>query len=156
MLQSLAMTSDDYEEQKRRLVEQRRILIEMAETAFQYQMRALDTVRRMMSGEGTGELLPARPAPSPPPAAKPTAPRRRRLGAWELYNDIVDALPRLPETFSYSDVGVVLGYEADRGSLHRTLLELSKDGHIAVESKRDGNYPTRYRAARARPAAGES
>jgi hypothetical protein len=40
------MTRDNYEEQKRRLAEQRRVLIEMAETAYQQQVRALDTIWR--------------------------------------------------------------------------------------------------------------
>jgi hypothetical protein len=144
------MTHDDYEEQKRRLAEQRRALIEMAETAYQYQVRALDTVWRMMSGEGAGDLPPA--APSPPPAPAPVAPLtrvRRRLRAGELYNDIVKALPRLGDSFIHSDVCRAIGYEAERGSLYRTMLELERDGHLAILSRGAGNQPTRFRRAHA-------
>ena len=45
------MTREDYEEQKRRLAEQHRALLEMVETAHQTQLRALEIVWRMMSGE---------------------------------------------------------------------------------------------------------
>jgi hypothetical protein len=148
------MTRDDYEEQKRRLAEQRRVLIELAESAYQQQVRALDTVWRMMSGEGAGELLPA--AVPVAPQAAPAAPaRRRRLRAGELYNDIVDALPRLPDPFIHFDISRALGYETDRGSLYRTLLELKGNGHLAVVELGSGTRPARYRWTHARVAAAE-
>jgi hypothetical protein len=146
------MTRDDYEEQKRRIAEQRRALIELAENAYEYQVRALDTVWRMMSGEGAGDLLPAPTAPSPPPAPAPSAPVtrvRRRLRAGELYNDIVEALPRLGDSFIHSDISQAIGYEAERGSLYRTLQELERDGHLAILSRGAGNQPTRFRRAHA-------
>jgi hypothetical protein len=147
------MTRDDYEEQKRRLAEQRRVLIELAESAYQQQVRALDTVWRMMSGEGAGELLSAA-APVAPPAA-PAAPVRRRLRAGELYDDIVAVLPHLPDPFIHSDIGQALGYETDRGSLYRTLLELKGNGHLAVVELGSGTRPARYRWTHARVAAAE-
>lgn len=147
------MTRQDYEEQKRRLAEQHRALLEMAETAYQSQVRALDIVWRMMSGEGPGDLLPAPPpAPSPSPAA---APVRRRLRAGELYKDVLAALPQLPEPFIRSDVSRAIGYVPDRGSLHRTLQELERDGHVAIHSQGAGNQPTRFRRPYARIAAVE-
>ncbi len=150
------MTRDDYEEQKRRLAEQRRVLVELAESAYQQQVRALDTVWRMMSGEGAGEILPPEPAVAVAPQAAPAAPvRRRRLRAGELYNDIVDALPRLPDPFIHSDITQALGYETDRGSLYRTLLELKENGHLAVVELGSGTRPARYRWTQARAAAVE-
>jgi hypothetical protein len=146
------MTREDYEEQKRRLAEQRRVLVELAENAYQYQVRALDIVWRMLSGEGPGNL-PSAPLPVPafPAAAAPAVPaapvRRRRMGPGELYDSIVDALPRLPESFIHSDVTRALGYAPDRASLHRTLLELIGNGHVAVLASGKGNRPTRYRRA---------
>jgi hypothetical protein len=142
------MTREDYEEQKRRLAEQRRVLVELAESAYQQQARALDIVWRMMSGEGAGEVPAAVPAaPSVPRAADPAAGARRRLQAGELHNSIVDALARLPESFIHSDVTRALGYAPDRASLHRTLLELVSEGHLAVLASGKGNRPTRYRRA---------
>jgi hypothetical protein len=146
----VAMTRDDYEEQKQRLAEQRRALIEMAETAYQHQIRALEVVWRILSGEGSGELLPP-PRPVPVPAVAPAAPiapatpARRRLGPGELYHDILRALPGLPEPFIHSDVDGAIGYRPDRGSLHRALLELIENGFLAVHTQGLGNRPTRYR-----------
>jgi hypothetical protein len=144
------MTRDDYEEQKQRLAEQRRALIEMAETAYQHQIRALEVVWRILSGEGSGELLPApRPVPvaavTPAAPIAPATPARRRLGPGELYHDILRALPGLPEPFIHSDIDGAIGYRPDRGSLHRTLLELIENGFLAIHTQGLGNRPTRYR-----------
>lgn len=138
-----AMTREDYEDQKHRLAEQRRLRVELAESTYQQQMRALDLVWGMMSGEGVGDRLAA--APSIPPATAPAAPARRRLKAGELYNDIVDILPGLPDSFTHAEVTAALGYAPDRASLHRDLKELTGDGHIAVVASGRGNRPTRYR-----------
>jgi hypothetical protein len=138
------MTHKDYEEQKRRLAEQHRALLEMVETAHQLQLRALDIVWRMMSGEAAADsLLP--PAAPPQPAAPPTPPARRRQRAWELHNDIVEALPQLPDPFVHSDVCRAIGYAPDRGSVYRTLQDLRQQGYISVLSGGTGNQPTRYR-----------
>jgi hypothetical protein len=140
------MTHEEFEEQKRRLAEQRRILIELAESAYQQQMRALDMVWRMLSGEGAGDLLPATPSPAPtPPVTAPAAPAGRRLKAGELYNDIVKILPGLPEPFTHSEITAALGYAPDRASLHRDLRELTADGHLAIVAVGRGNRPARYR-----------
>src|SRR5436853_3251003 len=110
------MTREDSATQKRRLAEQHRSLVEMVDAAYQTQLRALDLVWRMMSGEGTPEPL----APPPPPAtpsAVPAPPPRRRLRAGELKNDIAAAFDRLPDLFVFSDVYQAIGYAPDRGSL---------------------------------------
>jgi hypothetical protein len=140
------MTREQYEEQKRRLAEQHRSLVEMVDSAYQSQLRALDMVWRMMSGEGSME---PRPAPAPPaapaqaPAPAPPARRRRRAG--ELQEEVLAALPRLPDLFTFSDVCGALGYNPDRGSLYRTLQELQDLGYIALHSRGTGTKPTRYR-----------
>lgn len=140
------MTREDYEDQKHRLAEQRRLRVELAESTYQQQMRALDLVWGMTSGEGAGDRLAAAPsAPSIPQAASPVAPARRRLKAGELYNDIVNILPGLPESFTHAEVTAALGYAPDRASLHRDLRELTVDGHLAVVVSGRGNRPTRYR-----------
>ena len=73
------MTRADYEEQKRRLAEQHRALLEMVETAHQFQLRALEIVWRMMSGEGSAESLlpPAAPVRPPSPLHRPRLPLPR-------------------------------------------------------------------------------
>jgi hypothetical protein len=144
-----AMTREDYEEQKRRLAEQHRALLEMVETAHQFQLRALEIVWRMMSGEGSAESLlpPAAPrlaAAAPPP---PAPPPKQRQKAGELYHDVVAALPGLPEPFTQEDVCGAIGYTPDRGSLYRTLQDLRLEGRLAVQSGGSGNRPSRYRRA---------
>lgn len=136
------MTRADYEEQKRRLAEQHRALLEMVETAHQFQLRALEIVWRMMSGEGPADSLLPPPAPPPPP---PAPPARRRQRAGELYEDVLAALPQLPDPFIHSDVCRVIGYTPDRGSLYRTLQDLRELGYIAILAGGAGNQPTRYR-----------
>jgi len=138
------MTREDYEAQKRRLAEQHRSLVEMVDAAYQTQLRALDLVWRMMSGEGTPEPL----APPPPPAtpsAAPAPPPRRRLRAGELKHDVAAAFHRLPDPFTFSDVYQAIGYEPDRGSLHRSLQSLIDEGHVALHKRGTGTQPTRYR-----------
>jgi hypothetical protein len=136
------MTREDYETQKRRLAEQHRSLVEMVDAAYQAQLRALDMVWRMFSGEGAPEPLPA---PAPPPPAVPAPAKRRRLRAGELKNDIAAALARLPEIFIFSDVCQAIGYAPDRGSLHRALQELKDEGYLDLHSRGTGTQPARYR-----------
>jgi hypothetical protein len=140
------MTREQYEDQKRRLAEQHRSLMEIVEAAYQTQLRALDMVWRMMSGEGAEDprLAPAPPAAPPQPAA-PAPPARRRRKAGELQEEVLAALPRLPELFVYSDICQALGYKPDRGSLYRTLQELKELGQIAVHEDGTGTLPTQYR-----------
>src|SRR4029077_3187765 len=97
------MTREQYEEQKRRLAEQHRSLVEMVDSAYQSQLRALDMVWRMMSGEGPAGPHPA-PAPpaAPPQPAVPVPPARRRRRAGELYEEVRAALARLPDLFTFT------------------------------------------------------
>jgi hypothetical protein len=87
---------------------------------------------------------PAASAPAvPAPPAAPPQPIRR--GPWELLDDVRNALAEVPETFDRNDICRVLGYEPDRGSLYRTLLELENDGILSVQHRGAGRLPTRYR-----------
>jgi hypothetical protein len=140
------MTREDYEAQKRRLAEQHRSLVEMVDAAYQTQIRALDMVWRMMSGEGTPEPLAAPPPPAAPsPSAPPAPPPRRRLRAGELKHDIAAAFYRLPDPFTFSDVYQAIGYAPDRGSLHRALQSLIDESLVALHKRGTGTQPTRYR-----------
>jgi hypothetical protein len=67
------------------------------------------------------------------------------MAAWQLYREIKEALPRVPEVFDRNHVCQALGYTPDRGSLYRTLQELASDGVIAVQGLGSGKTPTRYK-----------
>lgn len=150
----LAMTSEQYEQRKRRLEEQLRTGIQLLESAYQAQVRALDLVWMIQAEESSAEpagegaaLFPPVPAPAqqgPSPSLQaPGRPRRR--GAGELEGDLHAALPRLPETFTRVDVCGALGYEPNRGSLYRALQDLVREGFARVESAGAGRIPTVYR-----------
>jgi hypothetical protein len=145
------MTRNEYELHKRRLEEQLRAGIQLLETAYQAQVKALDLVW-MLQVEAAGELKalvsspePA-PMPSPPKEETPapsSPPRRRSIGGLEA--DVRAALPHLPERFTRRDVCSALGYEPDRGSLFRILQELVQEGSTRVETVGTGQIPTVYR-----------
>ncbi len=143
------MTREQYEDQKRRLAEQHRSLVEMVDSAYQTQLQALDMVWRMLSGEGSPDPRPAPPPPPAPPEPPAAAPPARRRRAGELDEEVQAILPHLPDPFTFSDVCRVLGYNPDRGSLYRTLQELKDQGHIGVHTEGKGTQPTRYRKAHA-------
>jgi len=143
------MTRNQYELHKRRLEEQLRAGIQLLETAYQAQIKALDLVW-MLQVEAAGELealVSPEPAPAPSPAKQevpslPSRSRRRSIG--ELERDVRAALPLLPETFTRRDIRGALGYEPDRGSLYRILQELVEEGSTRVESVGTGQIPTVY------------
>ena len=150
------MTREQYDEQKRRLAEQHRSLIEMLASAHQTQLQALDMVWRMLSGEGgEGGAVPG-PAPAakdaaPRPAAPAPPPRRRQ--PHQLYGEVLALLPRLPEAFTMLDVCEGLGYAPNRGSLYRALQDLKGLGRLTVQFPGSGTQPTQYRKLPTEPAA---
>jgi hypothetical protein len=150
------MTRDEYEKRKQRLEEELRTGVELLETAHHYQLRALQLV--WVAAGGDGVEIPPLPAVAVSPAAKesfpaapalsaplPTPPKPARRGPWELHNDIVDALEKLPEIFTRNDICQAIGYEPDRGSLYRVLQGLMEEGAAVVEQTGSGKWPTRYR-----------
>lgn len=143
------MTRNQYEQHKRRLEEQLRAGIQLLETAYQAQIRALDLVWMLQVEAGEAEALfspesvPAPPPPKEEVTAVPSRPRRR--GSGELEADIEAALSRLPETFTRRDVCEALGYEPDRASLYRILQDLVREKRTRVESAGTGQIPTVYR-----------
>ena len=144
VLQSAAMTREQYEEQKRRLGEQHRSLMAILESAHQTQLQALDMVWRMFSGEGPALPGPAAaPSPERPAVAAPPARQRRQPG--ELDEEVEAVLPRLPETFTFVDVCGLLGYTPNRGSLYRILKKLRIGGQLTIDSEGSGTQPSRYR-----------
>lgn len=143
------MTREQYNLHKQRLEEQLRAGIQLLESAYQAQVRALDLVWMLQSQETEIEIpqaaaLPASQAPAvePSPSSRPR-PRRRTPG--EVSHDLLAALPRLPELFTRRDVCAALGYEPDRQLLYRLLQELRQQGRISVESTGEGQRATVYR-----------
>ncbi len=101
-----SMTRDEYELRRQRLDEQLRAGIELLQTAHRQQVRALDLVWAT-TAEGDFEIpqFEPRPAATQPissPQQAPARPSRQRAG--QLYNDIQDVLPRLPEVFDRNHV----------------------------------------------------
>ena len=138
------MTQNEYEQSKQRLAEQRRAGVELVERAYEAQMRALELVWMLQGGAApAGAGVPAPAASAPPPL--PERPRRR--SGPEVEEDVLAALPRLPEVFTRKEVCHALGYEPDRGALYRTLKKLAGDGLTHVEFAGDGQRPARYRKA---------
>lgn len=128
------MTQDEYEQRKQRLEADLRSGIELLQTAYQTQLRALELVRMGSS-----------PAPvAPPPSDSPPALRSRRTYG-DTYADVQAALPRLPEVFDRNDVCQALGHEPDRTTLHRSLMDLVRDGLLRVEMPGLGRTATKYR-----------
>ena len=145
------VTRDEYERSKWRLEEQRRAGIELIETAYQAQARALDLVW-MLQGEGAGgERVTALASPEPvvPALAQqeplpPAEPSRYRMPI-EIHEDVRAILPRLPERFTRRDVCQLLGYEPGRAALYRFLKDLVEKGVTRVEEAGDGRRATVYR-----------
>lgn len=143
------MTHNQYEQHKRRLEEQLRAGIQLLETAYQAQVRALDLVWRLQVEAGELDAFVSSdpsPAPSPPKEETPeppSPPRRRTMG--DLEQDVRAALPGLPETLTRRDVCEAIGYEPNRGSLYRILQELVQEGSLRMESPGEGQKPAVYR-----------
>jgi hypothetical protein len=144
------VTRDEYERSKGRLEEQRHAGIELIETAYQAQVRALDLVW-MLQGEGAGgeRVTLASPEPAAPALAQqeplpPAEPPRYRMPI-EIQEDVRAIFPRLPERFTRRDVCQLLGYEPGRAALYRYLRDLVAKGVTRVEESGDGRRATVYR-----------
>lgn len=140
------MTRDEYERRKQRIEEQLRAGIELMESAYRAQMRALDLVW-MIQAEEDAEAPPAPPQEEPVPAPEP----RRRRSAPEVDTDVRAVFARLPQTFTRRDVCTALGYEPDRGALYRTLQDLTRSGALRVEIPGGGQRATTCRKTGADP-----
>jgi hypothetical protein len=127
------MTRDEYEQRRKGLEEQLRAGIHLLHAAHAEQLRALD----LLWGSASGE------APETAAAPSQEAPRRRRAG--ELSDEVIAALARCPEVFDTAELCRALGYEPNRGTLHRLLGALRAEGLLAVETRGSGRVGTRYR-----------
>ncbi|HEY0552837.1 MAG TPA: hypothetical protein VGG20_01120, partial [Thermoanaerobaculia bacterium] len=132
---------NEYEQAKRRLEDSRRAGVDLVETAYRAQMAALEVVWKLV-GSPPGDAPPAAPETPPPPL--PPAQRKRRPGG-EVKEELLRIYPQLPETFGRADIHALLGYEAERASLYRTLSELSKKGTLVIVKHAVGRTPAVYR-----------
>lgn len=147
------MTREQYDQHKRRLEDQLQAGIQLLESAHQAQIRALDLVWMLHAEAGaeapraaTALPFPAPQAPATPqPPLPPKSPPPRRRVPAEVNDDLLAALPRLPELFTRGDVCVAIGYQPDRAVLYRILQELREDGVIEQESAGSGQRASVYR-----------
>lgn len=140
------MTRDEYERRKQRIEEQLRAGIELMQSAYRAQMRALDLVW-MVQAEEEAEA----PSPSPAPEPLPAPDRPRRRSAPEVDDDVRAVFASLPETFTRREVCEALGYEPDRGALYRSLQDLTRSGALRVDARGGGQRATTYRKTGADP-----
>lgn len=150
------MTRDEYERHLRRLEEQLRVGIELLQASYRHQVGAVELIWRMTNGEGVPvPSLPAETAalPQAQEGVRPPAPAKAsRRGAWALYQEILEALPRVPEVFDIRHLREALGYSPHRGSLHRALQELVDEGILTLEALGSGKTPMSYRQTGLEPA----
>ena len=138
------MTREDFEERLRALEAQHQADIALMNAGHEARIRSLLSLWQTNAppaAEPQPVAVPATPAAPPPPPE----PRPRRAPNSVL-NDLVEALPELPETFDKHDIARVLGYEPSRATLFRALLTLNKEGLITtVSTSLGGTETTRHR-----------
>lgn len=137
------MTRDEYEARRRALEAQLQADISLIHAAHEVRVRSLDNL--WQAGNGNA---PAATVRDTVPAASAPAPRTMRPRGAVL-DDLERTLPQLPEVFDSRDIARVLGYKPARATLFRALLQLTKDGAIAVEYSSPGGSNNAYRKATA-------
>jgi hypothetical protein len=144
------MIPSDYERRKHTLDEQLRLGIELLQSVYQIQLRALEMMRWSNSAAPLPLPKAADPASSPPSTGK------RRRFAWsgrgELCERVREALGQLPEEVTKNDILGALGFSPERSSLHRVIEELVSEGALELKSPGKGRLPSIYRQ---RPAPSE-
>lgn len=142
------MDSHEYERRKRHLEEQRRADLELIEEGYRAKLRALEAVWLGATGAAAPAPPPAVTSPPPAPVApvQPAAPARRpRQGDNEVYFAVLGVLEQMGEEFDKRDLVRAIGFEPTRNTLHRTLRELEREGHIVQTALGMGPNPARYR-----------
>ncbi|HEV8578951.1 MAG TPA: hypothetical protein VGX68_07680 [Thermoanaerobaculia bacterium] len=143
------MKREEFERRKRRLEEQLEEGIELLKAGFRQQLRALELVWMTTAEE---DEVPPRTATEPareasaataaaPQPATPTRPRPKRGQLWE---DIDEALNRVPKVFDRHDLVKALGFEPERTALHRVISALLAKGEITLKRRGFGKIPARY------------
>ena len=151
------MPPSEYEQRRRALEQQYQAALAMLRQGYQAKLEELEMIR-LISGE-PATAPTAAPAPSPVPSqTPPTAEAGRReedtpaplsqAGRQErgqVYYDLEEILPGLPEVFDRTDVIRALGYTPTRATLNRAFEWLLDQRLLVVEHFGKGPYPTSYR-----------
>jgi hypothetical protein len=141
------VTQDEVATRKRLLDQQLEAGIDLLRRAHRAQVRALELVWMANPAAELTPLPVAAQAVESPQAltpASPETPRPRRRGAWELHEEVLTALGQVGAEFDRNDVCRALGYEPDRSSLQRTLVQLQGEGVIALTATGTGRTPARW------------
>lgn len=121
------MTREEYEERRRALDAQLQTDVALVHAGHEARVRSLESLwQAAKAGDGKAAV----PAAAPEPPAAPQA-AARPPGA--TYNDLLAALPRLPEVFDKRDVVRELGYKPPYTTLLRALEFLKESGEIAED-----------------------
>jgi hypothetical protein len=150
------MTHNEFEQRKRALEEQLQAAIQIVQESYRVQLRALELVRWSASSAPEGpppmeSLAVLRPAAArrlllPEGAPEPLPAPRSAPG--ELFDLVVEALDKLPDTLTRDDVSRVLGFRPHRSTLYRTLDDLRLNGYLELETRGEGRAPNVYRKVR--------
>jgi hypothetical protein len=132
------MTREEYEERLRALAAQLEADIAMIRAGHAARVRSLESLWQAAKAGDEKAAVPAA-APAPPAAPPETA---RPPGT--TCDDLLDALPSLPEVFDKRDVIRVLGYTPPYSTLLRALKYLKESGEIA-ENGTPGNSRSTFR-----------
>lgn len=127
------MTQQEYEERLRALEAQLQADIAMVQAGHEARVRSLESLwQAAKAGDEKAAVPAAAPAvPAAAPAA-PAAPPKPARPPGTTYDDLLDALPRLPEEFDKRDVIRVLGYKPPYSTLLRALKFLKESGEITA------------------------
>ena len=138
------MKRNEYEQRKRILEEQLRTALDLVHAGHRAQLQILEMLWRTSEGEAA-ETPEALPLPESLEAALPSSPPpKQRRAAHQLYYDVVETLPQLPEDFTKNDVIRCLGYSPDRASLFRVLDTLQTEGVLEMKDRGSGKIPATY------------
>jgi hypothetical protein len=113
-----AMTREDYEERLRALDAQLQADVALVHAGHEARVRSLESLwQAAAAGDGK--------------AAIPAAPHETKRPPGATFDDLCEALPRLPEVFDKRDIVRVLGYTPPYTTLVRALDDLKGSGEIA-------------------------
>lgn len=140
------MKRNEYEQRKRVLDEQLRVALDLVHAGHRAQFQMLELLWKTSGGEAEAAQTAEPPEPIPLPEPQETAPPppKQRRAAGELYEEVLEVLPQLPQDFTKHDVIRSLGHSPDRASLFRILDTLEREGAIEVKTRGSGKIPTTY------------
>lgn len=170
------MKSREYERRRRALEEQCHADLNLIRAGYEAKLRALEMIWLASDGKDEANGAPGRPNPSEASSSETVshetvrsdtiasetvpsetvqtvggtpAPARERR---DLLNDLMDALPGLPEVFEKRDLYQALGYVPARATLYRAIETLKSEKQIVIARYSEGGQRTQYRKVAAEDA----